>query len=378
MRGIKSEGMVLSEKELGLSDEHEGIHILDANLPVGVALREVLGETVLALELQPNRPDCLGVVGIAREVAALLGTGLREPPVDRLAPGAPKGLDVRIEDDRACPRFAAALLSGIEIGPSPAWMQARLVAAGMRPIDNVVDITNYVMLEVGQPLHAYDHRQLRGGALVARQPAAPRACRSKDRRRRRSLPESAPKSERAHAFLRCSSGYGHRYRSGGNTRHPSATAVHGGRGWRHSHRHTAGGADRHRDRRRHRRRGWPHRGLRPAADANTRRPTPASGAASPRRVPRTGARRSGRIRASGDRLVLAHRSRVAEAAHRRRLMYRAGASARGEPDHGVAVRGSADPACEPARHGAKEPAAPIVRRDLRDRSYISAKTRRSP
>ncbi|TMD53652.1 MAG: phenylalanine--tRNA ligase subunit beta [Chloroflexi bacterium] len=88
---------------------------------------------------------------------------------DRLAPGAPKGLDVRIEDDRACPRFAAALLSGIEIGPSPAWMQARLVAAGMRPIDNVVDITNYVMLEVGQPLHAYDHRQLRGGALVARQ-----------------------------------------------------------------------------------------------------------------------------------------------------------------------------------------------------------------
>src|SRR5207245_9257514 len=99
MRGIKSEGMVLSEKELGLSDEHEGIHILDANLPVGVALREVLGETVLALELQPNRPDCLGVVGIAREVAALLGTGLREPPVDRLAPGAPQGLDVRIEDD---------------------------------------------------------------------------------------------------------------------------------------------------------------------------------------------------------------------------------------------------------------------------------------
>ncbi len=169
MRGIKSEGMVLSQKELGLSDEHEGIHILDANLPVGALLREVLGETVLALELQPNRPDCLGVVGIAREVAALQGTNLREPPVDRLGPGAPKGLDVRIEDDRACPRFAAALLTGVRIGPSPAWMQARLVAAGMRPIDNVVDITNYVMLELGQPLHAYDHRKLRGGILVARQ-----------------------------------------------------------------------------------------------------------------------------------------------------------------------------------------------------------------
>jgi phenylalanyl-tRNA synthetase beta chain len=169
MRGIKSEGMVLSQKELGLSDEHEGIHILDADVPVGAVLREVLGETVLALELQPNRPDCLGVVGIAREVAAILGTSLREPPVDRFGPGAPKGLDVRIEDELACPRFAAALLTGVRIGPSPAWMQARLVAAGMRPIDNVVDITNYVMLELGQPLHAYDQRKLRGGVLVARQ-----------------------------------------------------------------------------------------------------------------------------------------------------------------------------------------------------------------
>jgi phenylalanyl-tRNA synthetase beta chain len=169
MRGIKSEGMVLSAKELGLSDDHEGIHLLDAKLPVGALLREVLGETVLALELQPNRPDCLGVVGIAREVAALLGTDLRDPPLDRIGPATPNGLDVRIEDDQACPRFAAALLTGVRIGPSPAWMQARLVAAGMRPIDNVVDITNYVMLELGQPLHAYDQRKLRGGVLVARQ-----------------------------------------------------------------------------------------------------------------------------------------------------------------------------------------------------------------
>ena len=169
MRGIQSEGMVLSRKELGLGEEHEGIHILDAKLPVGALLREVLGETVFALEVQPNRPDCLGVIGIAREVAALLGTNLKEPPLERLGSGAPKGLDVRIEDDHACPRFAAALLTGVRIGPSPAWMQARLVAAGMRPIDNVVDITNYVMLDLGQPLHAYDHEKLRGGALVARQ-----------------------------------------------------------------------------------------------------------------------------------------------------------------------------------------------------------------
>jgi phenylalanyl-tRNA synthetase beta chain len=168
MRGIKSEGMVLSRKELGLGDDHDGIHILDPKLPVGALLREVLGETILALDLQPNRPDCFGIVGVAREVAALLGTSLREPPLDRLGPGSPKDLDVRIEDDEACPRFAAALLTGVRIGPSPAWMQARLVAAGMRPIDNVVDITNYVMLEFGQPLHAYDHRKLRGGVLVAR------------------------------------------------------------------------------------------------------------------------------------------------------------------------------------------------------------------
>src|SRR2546425_10755835 len=169
MRGIPSEGMVLSSKELGLGEDHDGIRILDPKLPVGALLREVLGETVLALDVQPNRPDCLGIVGIAREVAALLATGLREPPLERLADKPPKGLDVRIEDEQACPRFAAALLSGVRIGTSPAWMQARLIAAGMRPIDNVVDITNYVMLELGQPLHAYDHRKLRGGVLVARQ-----------------------------------------------------------------------------------------------------------------------------------------------------------------------------------------------------------------
>jgi phenylalanyl-tRNA synthetase beta chain len=168
MRGIQSEGMVLSAKELGIGEDHDGILVLDPTLQVGAPLRDVLGETVLVLELQPNRPDCLGIVGIAREVGALLGTSLRESPLDRLGEKAPPGLDVRIEDDGACQRFAAALLTGVRIGPSPRWMQDRLVAAGMRPIDNVVDVTNYVMLELGQPLHAYDHRRLRGGALVAR------------------------------------------------------------------------------------------------------------------------------------------------------------------------------------------------------------------
>ena len=168
MRGIQSEGMVLSAKELGLGEEHEGIHLLGPDLPVGALLREVLGETIFSFEVQPNRPDCLGVVGMARETSAVLATGLRDPALDRLVDRAPKDLDVRIEDDAACPRFAAALLTSVRLGPSPAWMQARLIAAGMRPIDNVVDITNYVMLELGQPLHAYDHRKLRGGVLVAR------------------------------------------------------------------------------------------------------------------------------------------------------------------------------------------------------------------
>jgi phenylalanyl-tRNA synthetase beta chain len=172
MRGISSEGMVLSEKELGVGEDHDGILLLDDKLPVGAALSEVYAETVLLLELQPNRPDCLGIVGIAREVAALLSGTLREPAGESLGKDVPKGLDVRIEDAVACPRFAAARLDNIKIGPSPEWMQQRLIAAGMRPISNVVDITNYVMLELGQPLHAYDLREVKGGTLVARQARA--------------------------------------------------------------------------------------------------------------------------------------------------------------------------------------------------------------
>ncbi len=169
MRGITSEGMVLSEKELGLGEDHDGILLLPDTAAVGAPLSEALGETVLLLELQPNRPDCTGIVGVAREVAALLDTSLREPAGDELAARAPADLDVRIDDPDACPRFAAVRLDGVRVGPSPEWMQQRLLAAGMRPISNVVDVTNYVMLELGQPLHAYDLREIRGGRLVARQ-----------------------------------------------------------------------------------------------------------------------------------------------------------------------------------------------------------------
>ncbi|HVR88530.1 MAG TPA: phenylalanine--tRNA ligase subunit beta [Candidatus Limnocylindria bacterium] len=181
MRGVLSEGMVCSQKELELGADHEGILVLDRSLPVGVPLADVLGDPVIVIELQPNRPDCMGIVGIAREAAALRRVELREPATARLEYDlGPEQLAVRIEDPTACPRFAAAYLEGLRIGESPQWMQERLIAAGMRPIHNAVDITNYVMLELGQPLHAYDADRLKGRALVARRARAGESLRTLD------------------------------------------------------------------------------------------------------------------------------------------------------------------------------------------------------
>lgn len=181
MRGILSEGMVLSERELGIGPDHEGIKLLDPSLPVGARLADVLGEAVLVFELPPSRPDALSVAGIAREAAALFASPLHPPAVAPLAWKLdPALLAVEIEDAQACPRFAAAYLTGVRIGPSPDWMQARLLAAGMRPISNVVDITNYVMLELGQPLHAYDAERLAGRTLVARLARAGESLRTLD------------------------------------------------------------------------------------------------------------------------------------------------------------------------------------------------------
>ncbi|HEX9495267.1 MAG TPA: phenylalanine--tRNA ligase subunit beta [Candidatus Limnocylindria bacterium] len=169
MRGIMSEGMVCSAKELGLGEDHEGILILDKTLAVGQPLADALGDPVLVLELQPNRPDCMGVIGIARELAAVQRVALHDPKVAKLKLDLDaKKLAVHIEDPSGCRRFGAAYLENVKIGPSPKWMQERLIAAGMRPIDNAVDVTNYVMLELGQPLHAYDADRLKGKELVAR------------------------------------------------------------------------------------------------------------------------------------------------------------------------------------------------------------------
>jgi phenylalanyl-tRNA synthetase beta chain len=170
IRGVVSDGMVCSERELGLSDEHQGILVLAADAPVGRPLAEVLGDTVLVIDMKPNRADGLSVLGVARDVAALTGASLREPDFAFTAKGGPiEGrAKAEIEDPELCPRFTLALLEGIRIGPSPGWMQERLLAAGMRPISNVVDITNYVMLELGQPIHAFDYDRVRDHHIIVR------------------------------------------------------------------------------------------------------------------------------------------------------------------------------------------------------------------
>lgn len=162
--------MVLSEYELGLSDDHEGILELPASAPVGARLGDLLGDTILEIAVTPNRPDWLSVVGIAREVAALTGETVREPSVEYSAAGGPiKGkcaVDIKAPD--LCGRYIGAVVTGIKIGPSPAWMQERLIAVGQRPINNIVDITNYVMMELGQPLHTFDYDQVAGHHIIVR------------------------------------------------------------------------------------------------------------------------------------------------------------------------------------------------------------------
>ena len=173
IRGVTSEGMLCSERELGLGDEHEaGVLVLDRDTPLGADLASALrlDDVVLEIEITPNRPDCLSVVGIARELAALTGAALRVPPI-ALAESSEDVqalARVRIEDPDLCHRFTARVISDVTIGPSPAWMAARLRAVGLRPISNVVDVTNYVMWEIGQPLHAFDAATLHESTIVVR------------------------------------------------------------------------------------------------------------------------------------------------------------------------------------------------------------------
>jgi phenylalanyl-tRNA synthetase beta chain len=162
IRGIPSRAMVCSEKELGISEAHEGILFLPDDAPVGMALTDYLGDTVLDLDLTPNLARCFSMIGVAREVAALTGVSLRYPSTEWQTAGAPASdlARVVIEDPDLCNRYIATIIRDVEIGPSPAWMQDWVRKGGMRPISNIVDITNFVMLEWGQPLHAFDYDKL--------------------------------------------------------------------------------------------------------------------------------------------------------------------------------------------------------------------------
>jgi phenylalanyl-tRNA synthetase beta chain len=173
IRGVVSEGMLCSPRELALGAEHEGILVLDdPDLVPGTDLRTGLGldQPVLDIEVEPNRPDFLSVLGVAREVAAATGARIVEPPaaLAETDERASEVASVRIEATDACSRYVARMLRGVRPVASPLWARARLVAAGMRPISAVVDATNYVMLELGQPLHAFDLARLTGPAIVVR------------------------------------------------------------------------------------------------------------------------------------------------------------------------------------------------------------------
>ena len=196
LRGSLSDGMILSERELELSDEHSGILILGDGYAPGepLASRFPLGDVVLDFEILSNRPDLLAVRGIARDVAAVFDLRLR--PLDEREPEATGArptselVQISIDDLDLCPRFTARVLQDVTVGPSPLWMKARLTAAGIRPISNVVDVTNYVAHDLGQPMHAYDLARIPGRTLVARRARAGESLTTLDGKERALDPET--------------------------------------------------------------------------------------------------------------------------------------------------------------------------------------------
>ncbi|HEX5440433.1 MAG TPA: phenylalanine--tRNA ligase subunit beta [Ktedonobacterales bacterium] len=168
--GVLSQGMLCSPRELGLSDDHSGIYILPKDTPLGIPLGKLLGDAVIDLDIKAHRGDLFCVVGVAREVAAFTGETLRLPEtaVKEKGKAADKQMTLEVRDADLCPRYTARVVRDVKIGPSPQWMANRLTAAGMRPINNVVDITNYVMLELGQPLHAFDYDKVTDHTIIVR------------------------------------------------------------------------------------------------------------------------------------------------------------------------------------------------------------------
>jgi phenylalanyl-tRNA synthetase beta chain len=190
IRGVESHGMLCSERELGLGEEHErGILTVGADAPLGADLVAHLGldDQVLEIEITPNRPDCLSVVGVARELSALTGGRLRPPDtaVKESDEAAADLARVRLDAPDLCARYTVRVIGDVRVGPSPSWMAARLRAAGLRPISNVVDVTNYVLWELGHPLHAFDHAAVRDATVVVRRARAGERFRTLDGQERR-------------------------------------------------------------------------------------------------------------------------------------------------------------------------------------------------
>jgi phenylalanyl-tRNA synthetase beta chain len=162
LRGVRSDSMVCSEKELGLSDEHEGIILLDDDAPVGAPAADYLGDVVLDISILPNIARAASILGVAREVAALTDQPLKQPAyqLNGTGPDVNNGVKVEVLAPDLCARFTATIVRNVKIGPSPYWMQRRLRLAGQRPISNIVDVSNYVMFDVGQPIHTFDYDKL--------------------------------------------------------------------------------------------------------------------------------------------------------------------------------------------------------------------------
>ena len=170
IRGVTSQGMLCSAAELGVAKDHSGILVLprDARLGEDVVAALGLNDTIIELEITPNRPDCMSMIGVAREVSALLGNPLTLPEVEISYADIRSPVRVEIDDPEGCPRYLAMYLDEVSVGPSPTWLVARLLAAGIRSISNIVDVTNYVLLETGQPLHAFDAAKVHNHRIIVR------------------------------------------------------------------------------------------------------------------------------------------------------------------------------------------------------------------
>jgi len=203
IRGVVSEGILCSEKELGLSDDHGGILVLPAEAPLGADLSPYLGldDWILDIEITPNRPDALSVVGVAREIAALTGAPFRFPRVvaTESEPEASVLAAVDVQAPDLCPRFCARVITGLTVKPSPPWLAQRLRAVGLRPINNLVDVTNYIMWELGQPLHAFDLDTLAQHTVVVRRARPGERIKTLDGQERALGPDMAMVCDPEHA-----------------------------------------------------------------------------------------------------------------------------------------------------------------------------------